>query len=220
MIDYKIIQLHPMMKNKSFFQLTLTEAEVFFQWFMAKKDERLLYLMDKVTNSSKSSFTELEISSLDTFLKNNIYLAEISKAEIIEILGDEYSYNTKEIPPTSTYFIEPTYSICFDIGIYFGEYIIKHIPEAKWCFDSDQKSAYYARPIVVRNGIPGAQACCHQLIENIMSKFYRQNVGIEPLNIKGPVAHDLPSLFKVWLNNFSGVKTDYSWLFSKKKNKK
>jgi hypothetical protein len=204
-MNYNTIKI-PHELNKPYKLMSIKEVEEYFDWFMTIKDSRLQYLMQTVFHLDEPSFSEKNIQTLHYFMVENIYIKSKTKEEIqteIEQTPEAYKA-THTVNPERL--IEPTISIAIDIGIYIAEYLRKEVPDLKW--DIEKRNVeQYGRPMLIGEN----KYCCPS---NFMSNF------VDKIRSTKAKEDELLSIFKNYLDTFTGKGTDFRALvnsWSKKK---
>ena len=155
---YKLVTT-PLFSSKSFFDFTKNEAEAYLSWFLESRLERLNILENYVQK-------DLPFWELDYKVKSFVELFDwfgtvisyrqmtgIEKSEVIQQLNSS-ELLASIIPIPEQTFTDQTVSICFDLGILFGELLIKQNNLLSWKYKvNSKKYIYYAQPIITREGI-------------------------------------------------------------------
>ena len=150
---YSLVKI-PLFANKSFFEFTKAEAKEYLQWFLSIKDERLTILESHVKLAYpdwEADYTRDSLVNLyKWFLRQVAYrpMTEEEKREVENQISETPLF-VGVIPVPQATFTDETVSICFDIGLYFGEVLIKNIPSLKWVQKlSSTNYIYYAQPVL------------------------------------------------------------------------
>ena len=150
---YPLLRI-PTFSNKSFFEFTKEEAKTYFQWFLSIRDERISILESHVNqsyNTWKANYTKESLIDLyQWFSKAISYRARTihEKKEVENQILQTPEY-INIIPIPESIFTEATVSICFDIGVYFGETLIYNISSVKWLQKlSSTNYIDYAQPLI------------------------------------------------------------------------
>lgn len=150
---YPLIKI-PAFANKDIYTFSKEEAKEYFKWFTSIKSERLQILESKVQEMYpewKLDFTRNSLINLyEWFGKKVMYrnMNDEEKEEIKkQISKTPLLVGVIEIPETT--FTDETVSICFDIGVYFGDALIFNVLGAKWIQKINSTSYIdYAQPII------------------------------------------------------------------------
>ena len=155
---YKLITT-PVFASRSFIDFTKNEAEAYLSWFLQNRLQRLIILENYVQKDFP--FWKLDYNVTSFVELFNWFGTVISYRQMTEIEKSEMTHqlNSSEllasvIPIPEQTFTDQTISICFDLGILFGELLIKQNNLLNWKYKvSSKKYIYYAQPIITREGI-------------------------------------------------------------------
>ncbi|MES1226564.1 MAG: hypothetical protein ABUT20_64410 [Bacteroidota bacterium] len=146
----------PLFANKDFFEFTKNEAKEYLRWFLSIKDERISILesdVKKIYSEWQANYTKESLKVLYEWFAKQIEYRGATDDEKKEVENQitKTPLFVGIIPLPQNMFTTETVSICFDIGIYFGETLIKNIPSLKWDQKIDSpKYIYYAQPLLAK----------------------------------------------------------------------
>lgn len=185
----KQIKQDPSVMNKK-------DVKEYFEWFIKIKDERLKLFKKEVFGTEDIELTvdNLEIASL--FFRDNIAFRKLSEEEI-KMGQDKLPEQLKAIHKMPEFeLIEPTYSIMFDIGIYFSELLRKEIPGLEWDKSDKRKNDIdYGKPILRKDGV--------------FITFFPQNImHIAAIQMYKKTFSEgrMSKLYQTWKDNFLSTK--------------
>lgn len=165
-------------------QISIKELKSYAKVFLEEKDDRLERLIDRVSSDLEIDKSKMDFSeeSLD-FLSKWYY----SKIEFAQLTQEEYEAKRASIPEyieiSSVKFSQDTFSLIYEVGIYFGETMIHKYPHLKW-EQTFRKTVNYGHMIIKLDKLPMQPAW---LMSTICWRKYRKNEEIE-----------LHKLFNVW----------------------
>lgn len=151
---YPLINLELGLANQDFFSFTKDEAKKYFKWFLKIINERLQVLESQVQElfpEWKLDYTKSSFEKLYEWFSEKVEYRTMSENE-----KEEVKQQIEKTPlladvitiPEKT-FTNDTVSICFDIGMYFGEALIFNVPSVKWVQKITSKSYIdYAQPLI------------------------------------------------------------------------
>lgn len=158
---YPLVQM-PLHLNKDVFSLTKQDAKAYFKWFLEIRNKRLQILEINIKQMypewkldySKNSFHKL----YEWFSQQVAYrpMTEIEKQEIRKQIG-RTPLLVDVVPIPELTFTDATVSICFDVGVYFGESLIFNVQNAKWVQKITSINFIdYAQPLIAKenNKVP------------------------------------------------------------------
>jgi len=185
-------------------EMSLEDVQNYFNWFMAIKDERLSIFYQHVFNSAQVELSKNKLQAVYYFFKDNLAVKKRTSEEI-ELERSKLPEHLRKMHKVPDYaFIEPTYSIIFDAGIYFGEILRKEIPPLKWDIEKDQTMVNYGKPVLIKEGINSdlhPSGLFHILAIQIQNNTDKED--------------RLLNLFTTWKDSFLGKEKDYSALMEK-----
>ncbi len=138
--DYKIIVL-PF--DKKINDLTEREAKDFFNWFLNITPKRLNILKETIRKYDKRIAVKLNYSPnsllyLGTWFSKNVKARKRTKQEIKREQATLVQFpGVKAEDWTLT---EETFSLCFDVGIYFASIFLKRFKTIEWTYITKQKN--------------------------------------------------------------------------------
>ncbi|MFL9843550.1 hypothetical protein [Flavobacterium rhizosphaerae] len=179
---YNLIKL-PRVFDKDVYSFDKSEAKEYFDWFKNVKNERLdilkIYVQLEYPNWNLDYDRESLIDLYSWFAKN-IYLKKINIEEVkrmkVQINKTPPFSNIINIP--EYIFSENTVSICFDIGVYLGETLIRNCEGVKWGQKISSKNYIdYAYPLLISKNykVPinprrAAESLAHDILNNSPKK--------------------------------------------------
>lgn len=154
---YKKVEIPEFSVNKLFSNFSKKEARDYFQWFEEIKENRLEYLVSEVNKDCSSlvlDYSRDSILGLTKWVLSKIEVEPISEMELKQFEG-----NLQKTPLLADVISSPTktlsqdfISIVFDVGLYFGETVVKKSNSHKWGYTLKPKSyIHYAQPIILAN---------------------------------------------------------------------
>jgi hypothetical protein len=145
---YEIIQ-PPFTLN--FKEMQKAELKNYYSWFMKIMPDRInfleSYIKEQLAYSSWcADFSPDSLLSLGEWFADNVETRNRNKAEIEDIC----SRSTYPIDIPDQELTNQTFSIAMDVGMYFGQVILKNLSGTKW--DQSLKSAKeadYGQPVIL-----------------------------------------------------------------------
>lgn len=188
---YPLINVEQPFASKDFFSFTKEEAKEYLKWFLKIKNERLQILESQVQqlfpewklDYTKDSFEKL----YEWFSKTVAYrpMTENEKEEVkrqIEITP----LLVDVVPIPEKTFTNETVSICFDIGMYFGEALIFNVSSVKWVQKITSTSYIdYAQPLIAnqKSKVPiNPRRIAESLAQQILDKDIKKTTFAELLD--------------------------------------
>ena len=112
--------------------LTKKQLDEYFTWFLRVKDDRLKYLSTFVFDSPGGSLTSERFVSLQYFMRD--YLTTIPKTEEeIKTERENLPEAIRKIHKIKEYKFTPnSFSIMFDVGVYWGCLMKQTFPDLHW----------------------------------------------------------------------------------------
>lgn len=130
------------------------ELKKYAATFFEKKSERLAELINRV-----SADLDINPSELD-FSENSLEIIEnwfVSQVEFVKLTKKEYEQKRNSIPSyiqiEDVKFSSNTFSLIFDVGIYFGETFIRKYPFLKW-EQYFKKTVDYGHMVIIVGKLP------------------------------------------------------------------
>lgn len=134
-------------------QMSLEDVQNYFDWFMSVKDQRLNIFYQQVFKSDQAELSPDKLQAIYYFFKENLAIKERTPEEI-EQEKLKLPKELQNIHKVTDYeLIEPTHSIMFDAGIYYGELLRNDIEELNWSIEKDEKMIHYGKPILIKKGM-------------------------------------------------------------------
>ena len=163
-----------------FHDLSNEKIQKFQNWFVENKPSRKQYLINEVFNGN-SSINESNLKILETFLINNVFSSKKDKLQIEyenSLIPDKF----KDIASADEYILTNyTKSVCFDLGLIVGEWIIELESEVKWRFENNFNMVFYGNAILYRKGCK-AGWCPFHIMRNFASKVVEKKYEEGMLN--------------------------------------
>jgi len=151
---YSLIEL-PQKFNKDMYSFDKLEAKEYYEWFNLIKNERLDVLKNHVQLEYPDwelEYSRTSLIDLYSWFSKNICLERISEKEISKIkeqINQTPLFNNVIDIPEYVY-SAVTASVCFDVGIYLGETLIKNNKDVKWGQKINSKNYIdYVQPILI-----------------------------------------------------------------------
>jgi len=150
---YPLIKI-PTFANKDIYTFSKEEAKEYYKWFTSIKRERSQILESEVQEiypEWKLDYTRNSLINLYEWFRKKVMYRNMNKEEKEE-LKEQISktpllVGVIEIPETT--FTAETVSICFDIGVYFGDALIFNVLDAKWIQKINSTNYIdYAQPLI------------------------------------------------------------------------
>jgi len=191
-------------------KMSLEDVQNYFEWFMAIKDKRLSIFYNQVFRSEKVEFSEDKLQAIFYFFRENLTTKQLIPEEV-ERKRLRLPKKLQKIHKVLDYeFIEPTYTMMFDAGIYLGELLIKTISGLNWVIEKDDEMAHFGEPILMKKGMT--------IDANPTAVFYVMALKIKEGDIKEDF---LLEAFNTNKDKFEGKTKDYmaminSWTKDKK----
>jgi hypothetical protein len=150
---YSLVKI-PVFAEKDIYSFSKAEAKEYYKWFVGIKNHRLQILEATVQEIYPNWKLDYERNSLiilyEWFGKRVSYrnMTDKEKIQVKEQISKTPLFvDVIDIPETT--FSDETVSICFDIGIYFGETLINNIPGAEWIQKINSANFIdYAQPLI------------------------------------------------------------------------
>jgi hypothetical protein len=144
---YDVLTL-PLEYNKSFLDLNKVEVKQYYQWFLNIKDSRLAHLCGFLFANAENCLSEERLNVVETLLQHSVSTISKSKEQFNSEL-DKVPAHLKPYAKPDDYLLDKkTISICYDVGIYLGELIIKLDNRIRWKLQTDDEYADYGQPIL------------------------------------------------------------------------
>lgn len=180
---YKKVEIPEFSVDKSFANFSKKEAGEYFKWFEGIKADRLEYLVSEVSKDYSSlvlDYSRGSILGLTKWILSKIELEPVSEKEL-----KQFEDNLQKTPLLADVISSPTktlsqdfISIAFDVGLYFGETVVKSSNNHKWGYSLKPKSyIHYAQPIVIADH-PSDNINPRFLIENEIKFSLREEKDI------------------------------------------
>ncbi len=136
----------------AFEKLTKRNAQAFFEAYLDRKDAVLAEFIKKIETQGGSSQAELDFSPqslvpLWTWLWPRLRLAD-EHPENQGQLPMWYAVEVSNNPHGNTPLPVETALWIDGLAYYFGDTVVKNIPDAKWAICTDNKAAYYNKPVI------------------------------------------------------------------------
>lgn len=180
---YKKVEIPEFSANKSFSDFSKKETREYFRWFEGIKEDRLEYLISEVNKDCSFlilDYSKDSILGLTKWILSKIELEPVSKMEL-----KQFKENLQKTPLLTDVISSPIkslsqdfISIAFDVGLYFGETVVKGSNNHKWGYSLNPKSyIHYAQPIIIADH-PSDNINPRFLIENEIKFSLREEKDI------------------------------------------
>lgn len=182
--------------------LNLNEADIdnYVKWFYDEKKSRLSNLFGACFELDEVYFDRQKLQGLEYFLRNNFNTEPKTDLEI-ERERQALPNSLKQVHKIPKYrILEPTYSIAFDVGIYFGEYLKSKFKEAEWKIEKRQKMAKFG---FMHLSLNGKMSC---------SPHWLMIIYIGQLRDDEAKEGRLVELLGKWSDSMNGIKPSFPWL--------
>ena len=136
----------------TFDTLTRENAKAFFDLYMSRKDKVLAEFMARSETTGGPKASELDYSKeslipLWLWVRDKTPFAEQHPS--LELLPPWYSYELVTNPYSRTICFTPEASANLDgLSYYFGEVVLRNVPDAKWGIDPYLKEFHFCKPVV------------------------------------------------------------------------
>lgn len=193
------MNLYPLIKKPTFLTkeqkaLALKELDKLFDEFLEIKRSRLEILFKTIWEETPHPYSIELLDDLELFLKENTSVKRLSESEFKTKVRSQINFSylpshliKDEINRIRNYeFIEPTFSIIFDVSILFGELLIREVTNIYWDLEKREEYSGYGHPILKNDSLDYSicpsliiSAYCHNLVkkttkESIREIFFRQ----------------------------------------------
>jgi hypothetical protein len=193
---YELVRI-PHIFTKDYKYFSLEEVDSFFNWFQSIKADRLRYLQ-MVAFGSEGELSKERFQALQYFMKDNIKVEKLSDEELAERKAKVPSHLATVVNHPDYKFVEPSFSICYDIAFYWGELIIATIDGAYWDIGKNTQMSDYGMPVILS---PKGLTPFNPLwvLGMLLIKVY-----------EGTAKEDhFTEIFNTRINSLMGVKVDY-----------
>ena len=152
MSEYKVITNIP--REFDFSHLTREEILAYKKWFFENESLRLTELRNKVKQSGFSDlnldFSPESLIGLGDFMAASIRTRPLTELEIAADRNKLPSYIIDICPWDIT---DESYTLCLDIGIYWGNVFIKNHPNLSWelCRSRSRRDVDYGQIVIAYN---------------------------------------------------------------------
>lgn len=142
-----------------FKEMTESEARESFIWFIHIIPERIeilkTFLKETGYNPRKLDFSPKSLDYLGEWLAKHVTTRKLTREETEKIENGLSEHLKPHIEIPKEDLSEETLSLCYDIGMYFGEVFRKHIKGVEWDFVRKPKNdLFYHQPVLVGGKIP------------------------------------------------------------------
>jgi hypothetical protein len=188
MLDgYKIVTI-PTNFIKPFQDFNKEEAKAYLEWFLNKKEERKVILSETVKDYFILDYSINSLKGVYYFVKDNVNY-KIRSVEEVNRVTEEIKMKGVVVPQKDL--DEKTISICFDMGVYFGEVLIRNNNNLKWDYCiSPKNNVNYGQPIVKGN---------NKMELNPRRVF--ENIGYSLIDYKPISENRIIELYHIWLKS-------------------
>jgi hypothetical protein len=188
--SYDILSI-PIEYDRSFLDLTKEETKKYFNWFLSIKQERLSHFCSFLFLKQEGCLQEMNLDTVEVFLLNSVSVRFKSEKQINVELGAVPRHLRPYAEPDNYMLDKRTISICYDIGIFLGELIIKVDDRIKWKLKEDTEYADYGQPVLSKRGSK-FEVNPFRVVKNAAAKIYEKRY----------VDGDLIGFFNVWKKSF------------------
>ncbi|MEL6850490.1 MAG: hypothetical protein AAFP92_18360 [Bacteroidota bacterium] len=152
MSNYPLVKIPTHIKQEPS-TMILQDVDDYFEWFMSIKTQRLEKFCAKLFDSNHVKVQRSSLQAIQYFFCENLTTRRRTKEEI-ELEKAKLPEALKVIHQIPEYeIIEPSFSIMFDAGIYYGELLCEEIDGVNWSIERDKKMASFGKPILIKKGI-------------------------------------------------------------------
>lgn len=189
----------PIFSTKDFIDFTKDEAKEYFQWFLSTKDERIKILeahAQLLYPQWKADHTKFSLIELYQWFKGQIAYRAMSDEEkqAIKVQLSTTPLLANVIPIPEATFTDTTVTICFDVGIYLGQTLIRHDESLTWTYVmKPSRYIYFAQPVIAKKEVR-VHLNPRAVIEVLAGKILDNDIT-KPNNLE--------QLFNVWKEIFS-----------------
>lgn len=182
-------------------ELSRKEARLFFYWFLEHRQERLQQLQNAIDSGRTFPFVlDFDPGKLDLL---GVWLDRHTTTEpLSEELREKYRGQIGQLnSPLSSladklvsqpHMSEETYSLSFDLGIYFGEMLLRLFPTSEWIFPRRSPSDVAYNYPALRAG-SSKRYCSPSLIARVIGSISAE---------RRESYKELPRIFQVWQEYF------------------
>ncbi len=146
----------PSFLEKPFIDFSKKDAENYLNWFLEIKETRIDILRENIKAvypNWTADFSLKSFENLNEWLKSIItFRNKTQEEQRLEQLQLSETPLLKDVIESSVYTLsEDTTSICFDVGLYFGESLKKINIGIEWTYKLDPPNyVHYAQPILTK----------------------------------------------------------------------
>ncbi len=193
-MKYPLITV-PKELDKPFFEMNKKDAQAYLDWFLSIKKERLGVLNEAIIKDNNKdwmfNFEPDSLIPLFIWFKAVITVRdktreeiEAEQTEIKGLLKDHIDVGDKTFTPK-------TVTICSDVGMYFGEVLMRK-KDLEWSFIlKPKRSVEYAQPILTKQGAK-IDLNPRRIIENVAREVIDESFE----------ENELIKLYKIWEGYF------------------
>ncbi|CAN5452851.1 hypothetical protein BH10BAC2_BH10BAC2_33950 [soil metagenome] len=167
---YEILIL-PIDYNKSFLDFDKEEVQKYYQWFLNIKSDRLTHLCNFLFAKSDDCLQEINLNVIEIFLLHSVSTVPKPKEQFDAELEKMPMHLKPYAKPDNYVLDKKTISICYDIGIFLGDLIIKLDPKIKWKLQNSDEYADYGQPILAKKNMK-FDVNPFRVAKNVASKIY------------------------------------------------
>lgn len=137
-----------------FDKLSKKELTAYYEWFQAAIPERIDQLTEAVRGTAACEswtpdFTPESLLTLGAWFAGQVKVSKLTYEEKHKLRAQMVAHVA--VPQTGL--TERTFSIAFDVGIYFGEVIRRNVPGAKWTQRlGSRKNVDFGQAVLVGHG--------------------------------------------------------------------
>ncbi|KAB2916122.1 MAG: hypothetical protein F9K23_08410 [Bacteroidetes bacterium] len=178
------------------------DLDEYLNWFLSIKHGRLQLFYGLVFNTEKIDFSIDKLKAIYYFLKDNISTKPLSEVEIKQKKENLplHVRNLNTNVDKEFKFVEPTFSLVFDLSIYIGELLLSEVPNLSWDIERDFDLVNYGVPKIIKNTQTKNEGFSpYWNLMTLTGQIYR-NEADEDILIK---------YYNKWKDNLLGKKIDY-----------
>lgn len=167
-------------------KMSLVDVSKHYVWFMNIKNKRLDIFCKEVFSTHKAELTENNLQAIYSYIQDNLVVRKRTDEEI-EIERRNLPLYLQKVHKVPDYdIIEPTFSIIFDAGIYFGELLMKDTNETSWEIERDINMIDYGKPLIIKKDLGiriNPFAIFYLMILRIQDGTVKKNILLEGYNM-------------------------------------
>jgi hypothetical protein len=162
----------PVDYTRSFLSFNTDEIAKYYEWFLSIKSSRVNLLCNYLFKKDpEECFTETNLAVIECFLQNSVSVDFKPKAQQAQERNQIANNLRPHVKIDDYIFDSKTISICYDIGIFMGELIIRIDDKIHWRLERDDDFADYGQPVLAKNGC-ALQINPFRVAKNAAAKIY------------------------------------------------